>query len=412
MKWSNVLPRFSAFATLCVLCGFGISSQSLAAAVTWPEYWKRVESSSPAVKGLKTQADQIRSQVALPIAPPMFTVGSMGVNGPLSQVMEQTYEISQKVPFPTRFGVSGSLKDQRVREKELEVQTALLDLKQSLHGSFIELTEVAASRDLIREKQNFFTGHLKRLRAYSISDQVQQLHILEMEAEVKSLSGEIAQLDAQEKSIRLKLGSYLGERGTPFAEEPQLESIQLSSASPRADLEKGSRLKMIRSKEELAVQEQSVAKTGWLPDLSLTYRRRVRKDNVMDSSHEVMIGVELPFLFGWQASARSKEASLKATEVQFESVQQHRALGAELEAIQARLVALQEQLKLMRNDILPNLEKRLHLLHRLAQTDTESLDLHRSTYDQVVTGRLKNLKLESEYRKELLALETLTGSIE
>jgi hypothetical protein len=130
----------------------------------------------------------------------------------------------------------------------------------------------------------------------------------------------------------------------------------------------------------------------------------------MPSSHEVMIGIELPFLFPGQPAARSEESSLIREEASLQNTQSQIDVRAKAEALRARLESTRVQLKLMQDAILPNLDKRMHLLHRLAQTDMESIELHRTIYEQLVAGQEKNFRLESDYRKTLLEFETLAGS--
>lgn len=380
-----------------------------AASIEWGAFWESARATSPRTQLFKTRTEQAQAAVALEVPPPMVAVGSMGMNGPLNGVMEQTFEVTQRLPFPTKFISASKVKSELIHQKNLEAETGLLDIEIQAYQEFVDLNEVLARRQLVYEKQKFFEGHLKRLKAYTISNQVQQLHILEMEATLKEIEADLRALTGEERTLRLKLGAWISKGGEALSADPQLEPINLEKAIPVKDSSASPYLKLSQSNEALRDRQKSLAKQSWLPDLSLTYRRHVRHDNLMPNSHELMLGIELPFLFPGQPNAQAKQSDLFREEAFLQNEQQHREVYSQIEALRTQLEATRDQLKLMGSAILPNLDKRMHLLHRLAQTDMESLDLHRSIFEQLQAGQEKNLKLESTYRKTALALEALLG---
>lgn len=404
---------------ICIIFQALVGTSVHADTLEWERYWVQVEGSNPRLQGLKKASDEARSQIALPLPAPMISFGSMGMNSPVSGVMEQTIEVAQKIPFPTKFSAYSGLKNGRVRTAELEAQIRVGEFKRDVYGAFVDLSTVVRQRALLSEKQIFFSDHLKRLRSLTISDQTQQLHILEMDAEQANVRLELAKLDADEKGLRAKLAAYLSgsadgsassasEASTLFG-EPHLPAVDMNSGGNPDKIEASPYVLLAQSGENVVSQERSVAKSTWLPDISLTYRRRLRKDGLMPSNHEAMIGVELPFVWGWQTHAVNNAAELKESNAALAAEQVRRDIAAEVAGLKIRITSVRDQLRLMNKQILPNLERRIHLLHRLAQTDMESLDLHRATYERFIDGKLKYINLESELRKSMMALDTLMG---
>lgn len=398
------------FLTFLGLVQIGLSDpHAQAESIHWEDFWKKATESSPRIQVLQIRIEREKAPVSLELPPPMLSAGRMGKDNPWSAGMEQSWEVTQKVPFPSKFALANHAQQSRIHQTELEAEVSLIELQNQAYGQFVSLHALLSKREIILSKKRFFQDHLKRLKAYTISDQVQQLHILEMEAELQGIESELKYLDGEESRLRLELGSWLSTRSELFADDPQLESINLNIPAKTKDPTQSPYVKLSRTFEETRSREKSLANSEWLPDLSLTYRRRIRQDGFMPNSHELMLGVELPFLIPSQPIAKSNEASLKQEEARLNHLQSAIDVRSRQQALRDRLEALREQLHLMRDSILPNLEKRMRLLHRLAQTDLESLSLHRSVFDQLFMNQEKEIDLDTRYRTTLFELETLTG---
>jgi len=374
------------------------------AGTTWKAFWVTVTEQNPKTRVLKAKTEAARSEIVQELPAPMIGLGSMGMNGPTSGVMERTFEVSQKIPFPTKFFKASGVKDARVAVASSDENTELQRIEIEASDFFIGLYQNLKSQELFSENQGILARHLKRLKSLTLFDQLQKIHILEIEAEIKSIDSEIKELQFKEKELRRRIAVLLNEDGS-FPGKPILKDL----GPPRqVQIPKSLILsESARKREELAITEASYAKQEWLPDLTLTYRRRNRLDGVMPSSHEVMIGIEVPFLWGWQPSAKNRAASALSEQARYSAIENQREVVGEIETLRDRVKTLWERIQLFRNEILPIQEKRVHLVHRISPSDMESLDAHRTTLEKWLIDRIKLLEIESEYRRATATLEIL-----
>ncbi len=376
--------------------------------VTWTEFWDILEKQSPKLRALRAKEESVSSRVALEVPAPMIGIGSMGRTSPLSEPMERTYEVTQRVPFPTKFLNAGSVKQAQIDVTQSENALDIQKLKKEATDLFVSLATNLQEQSLFSEKRKVFGAHLKRLRALTLSDQAQQIHILEIDAEEKATDSEIKDLNLKELELRRKLSALLNQEahfdGTPVFDSltpPKPKQARVSNPSAVA---------LASKREELADSERSMAKQEWLPDFSITYRKRDRLDGMLPSGQEAMIGVEIPFFWGWQPSSKVGAASANREQMRNEAAMIRRESDSELATLQDRVGILWERLSLYQNEILPLQEKRVHLLHRITPTDMSSLELHLNTLQKWISARLSYLELESEYRKTKASLEILSES--
>lgn len=376
--------------------------------MTWKAFWVKVSEQNPKIRALRAKTEATRSEIVQELPAPMVGFSTMGESGPTSNPMERDLEVTQKIPFPTKFVKGSAVKDARVAVSTSEENIELQRIEIEASILFIDLDQNLKTQALLAENQNVLSGHLKRLRSITISDQIQKIHLLEIEAELKSVDAEIKDDQFKEKGLRRKIAALLNEDGS-FAGKPVLETLSppRQVQIPRTLVS----LEPAKKREELALKEESLAKQEWLPDLTLTYRRRSRLDGVMPSSHEVMIGVEIPFLWGWQPAAKNKVASALSDQARYDSIEIQRKVTSEMETLQDRARASWERIQLFKNEILPIQEKRVQLLHRISPSDMESLDLHKATLEKWLAERTKLLEIESEYRRASATLEILLKPI-
>lgn len=375
---------------------------------TWKAFWANASEQNLKIRALKAKTEAVRSEIVQGLPAPMIGLSSMGMNGPTSGLMEKTFEVSQKIPFPTKFLKAGAVKDARVAVASSDEKIELQKIEIEASDLFIGLYQNLKSQELFSENQGVLARHLKRLQSLTLSDQIQKIHILEIEAEVKSIDSEVKDLQFKEKELRRRIAVLLNEDGS-FLGKPAVEEL-----APPRQVQIPKRLSLsesARKREELAVTEASYAKQEWLPDLTLTYRRRNRLDGIMPSSQEVMIGIEVPFLWGWQPSAKNRTASALSEQARYSAIENQREVTSEIEILHDRVRISWERIQLFRNEILPIQEKRVHLVHRISASDMESLDAHRTTLEKWFIDRIKLLEIESEYRRASATLEILLKPI-
>ncbi len=401
------VSSLSLLAILAVLAGpVAHAAPTLEEPETWEEFWRKVESSNPSLQAEKAGVEASRSEVALALPAPMVAIGSMGMTSPTSGVMERSYEVTQTIPFPTKFFKAGTLKDRRIQAAAASETLAIQRVAWGAAEAFASLDESLQAQKTLAEHKDVLDRHVRRLKSLAISQQGQKIHIATIEADAKVIAAEILDLRQRELDFRNRLGGLLNLE-SPYMGIPRLKPAPV----PPSEFGQPSRIAAVdaaKHAEEVSAAEATFAKQEWLPDLSLTYRKRNRYDGVMPSSHEVMIGLELPFLWGWDRSANVKSARARAEQMGFSAVAARREALNEISTLQGEVKSLWERMQLFKNEVLPLDQKSIQLLHRLVASDMETLDLHRVTLEKWLTDRMKFVRLEGDYRRASSRLEILT----
>lgn len=379
--------------------------------INWTDFWVQVEKQSPKIQALRSSVEATRSELSLELPAPMIGVSSLGERGPVSGTMERSYEISQRVPFPGKFIRAGSVKQSRVDVVRSEAALDVQRFKRESADLFVALSRNLQEQLLLKEKQKNYADHLKRLRSMSVSDQVQKIHLLEIDAEYRETHSEILDAKSRESEIRRKISALMNQDEL-FEQVPLLEPVTPPSDHPVQSAPKvmnPSVITLALRREELASAEKAQARQQWLPDFTFTYRKRERFDNVMPSGHEAMIGLEIPFFWGWQPARKNQTSSALQDRSRLEALELRLNATTEIETLQVRVGTLWERYSLLKNELLPLHEKRVQLLRRITPSDMESLDLHKRTLEKWIAERMKLLDLESEFRRAKMALDIISS---
>lgn len=394
------------FPLLLPLMGFaGVGSKI----DSWEGFWSEVKTNNPALQGKKFAVEAARSETVLPLPHPMVAFGSMGMNSPFSGVMERTLEVSQRIPFPTKFAKASSVKRGRVAYSESAEALGIQEVMTDAASAFISLDENLKAQEILKEHKEVLDRHVRRLNSLQISEQSQNVHILTITAESKVIAVDRLELEQNEIALRNQLGMLLNSLG-PYENLPELKPV----GKPPENQKRGAVIAIEAAKfaEASSEAEAVYAKQVWLPDLSLTYRKRNRYDGVMPASHELMIGIELPFLWGSQRSADVTTARARANQARFESVSRQRQAESDIATLRGEIQTSWRRISLLRDEVLPLQKRSLFLLQRLTASDMETLELHRITLEKWLTDQLQLVRREGDYRRTLVRFEVLTqGSL-
>ncbi len=372
---------------------------------TWNDFSSEIELHNPRILSLKEKSKSVNLLPAFKFSPPTFYYSRMGSANPFVDTMEQSYEITQKIPFPSKITESYKLKDSRIDEIDSELKVELQKIRIEAAKTFVEFAKASRELELVKEKKEFFKNHLSRLNSMVISDQSQKIHILEVTTEIGQtdiLSKEIEQTLTE---LRSAISVWIG-ADVKIADHIELpvSAAQVSSAKQNTTVEELSQKRI-----SVAQQEAALGTKEWLPDLTLTYKRRDRlKDDVAPSSHEFMVGVDLPFIWGTQ---RLKEdLSLRALTQQkiYEAAEQKINTTAQISVLTSRSRSNLERASLIKSAVLPLLNEQLKILHQSSANDFESLDKHRETFEKLNSAKMRLVALESDYSLSNLQLEILT----
>lgn len=352
------------------------------------------------IESAKLDASQANARGAR-IPPPM--VGYMRMTDQ-SGSSAGGFEVNQMLPFPTKL-----IYDYSARGFEADAQAASREAKNAETVSqarlvFLKLWGSQRRIHLLKEKREAIEGHLKLARAGARSDSFLRIHLLKAEQDLDLLENDLLSAEQGERENAAAAAEAITADPTsfrPLLEEPPLTQAPLAAATP-------SPVKAAKLGFEAAQARQSEARSAWLPDLFFRYKRQ-EQTQMMPRTSEMMIGVNLPFLFPWDPAANSAKASAMRAQSEWELASVERKVGAEKNVLATRATSLRKQLGNIEEKLLPRAEKRMKLVHNLAPRDMETLQDHRETMEAFPDLKLKALDLRLQYEEAVAELSKLEG---
>ena len=312
------------------------------------------------------------------------------------------FEVSQTLPFPTKLTHNQRARNYEAKAEDIRWQAQRRETQVLAKLMYFKLWKAQQRTTLLKEKLAAIEQHLKLSRAVSRSDSFLKIHLLKAENDLDLLLNEIMQAEQELKEAQIKAAEFLDRDPTTFrflaaefapSEIPKQESLRSPSGLEvkRLDLE---RLKA----------REAEAKAEWFPDLNLRYRE-MGGTPMTPRSSEVMLGATLPFIFFSQPSATSGKASTERSRGEFSLALERRKVDANLALLGSRALALKKQLDQIREKLLPNAEKRMHLVHNIVPRDMEALQDHREAFEALPELKLKALELREKYEETIAELE-------
>ena len=376
--------------------GLAFSSNSSAEELlTYEHFLKMVFEKNLDLKIESAKLDAAESQTKkLNIPPPMIgymrmTDESGSANG---------FEVSQMIPFPSKVSAGrASRKFEADSQKEV-----IVGMESEIHAKarliYFSIWQGQAKIDALKEKKDVIKSHLQLARAGARSDSFLKIHLLKTESDLDLLENDMmsAEQDLLERQIRAaKFANIDPIDFHPKAEDPGL--IQLptqKSLSAPAQIES---TKLILESFKAREQEE---RSSWFPDLYLRYQE-IGKTEMMPKISEIMIGVSLPFLFPWDASASADQATAQRLQAEYILEQEKRRVDSEKETLVARATFLRKQLDNLNHNLLPRAERRMKLVRNLAPRDLESLQDHREAMEAFPDLKIKVLDVRFQYEEAI-----------
>ena len=404
-RWKTLLS----LACLLSLAGWAQADGATEQKLSLSNVIERALKSYPEIESARAKVRQAeaRQQTSPSLPPPMVSVGSMGSSGPFSGLMENSIEVRQSLPFPSKLTAESRQRGRETQAVEEQLKARAFSVRAAAKSAFLELYRARELIGLLEEKRRTLEEHAKRIRSVTLSDRMSQAHLVRTTAEIGLAENEIEKARQQEKVAQGTLNVVLSQDPAdilPSLEEPPLSEIPKAQASAEHPL-----LSALRSNADALEAGESVAKSQWLPDLTFKYRYNRRYDGVMPNNSEAMVGLELPFAFFWQPKGKAAEARAQVDDARAqvrlaESELKLRVLKARSEA-----ESLKTRLENFNKVILPQAQKRLKIAHSITPTDMESLNEHRESMESYVDLRLAALNVRVDYEKAVTDLESLIG---
>ena len=310
-------------------------------------------------------------------------------------------EINQMIPFPSKISEDRSARNYEEQAQEEIRQARESEIRARAKVLYFNLWASQARKAALNEKRSVIADHIRLARASVRSDSFLRIHLLKAESDFDLLENDLIAADQDIQEKEAAAAEFLNLEAASF--HPILQEPPTTALPGNKLLESSHQLEAARLTFESFKSRESATKSTWFPDLYLRYKE-IGQTQLMPQTSEVMIGVSLPFLFPWDASASSGRASAQRFESELQFEQERRKIDTEQDVQFKRATSLKKQLDNITEKLLPRAEKRLKLVHNLAPRDMETLQDHRETMEAFSDLKLKSLELRSQYEEAVSQL--------
>lgn len=371
--------------------------------------------SNPEIRAALKRWDAARSRVASEATPdkPRLDIERMYAPSgktPLNGADEKSLSITQEFPFPTTLYLRGSraskaaaIAEQAYRAKVREVLAATRTAYAMLYLSF-------KSRALLDENIELMRRFAKVAEAKFAAGTGGQSDALKAQVELTKMLNMSVSVDAERELASAELNAAMGRLAgdalgapadpAPGRLEKSREALEAVAFSRRPELRQAALA------AELAGTSLSLARSEFLPDIMLTYRRRT--DPMRGRTSDAVLGLSLPLWF-WKPAAMAAEASAERDMAEAELDAARLATAAGLRSAFIRARTAQTLADNYRTSLLPQAESALEVAeasYRAGRSGfLDLLDAQRS----LLSFRLEYYQYTAEYERRAAELERVIG---
>jgi outer membrane protein TolC len=338
------------------------------------------------------------------IPPPMASVSRMNMERGESA---DGWLVSQTIPFPTKVTSDYSARKHTLKAQKKEEMAVNQEVLANAKYIYFLVWAGQRELELLKEKKKMIAGHIRLSRSMSQFDTFAKIHLLSAESQLDLIENEIESAKQSLRERQALAAVFLNEdpmEYTFLAREPELSKMPEISS-----IEETPQVQAINQRLKSFEALETAGKSEWLPDFTVSYSHM--EDSAMfPENNQVMVGITLPFVYFWQPSAKSNEASAQKREAELKLAQTKRNVMAEKVSLEKSFETLKTQLANLNNKILPNAIKRRKLFRNVAPRDLSSLQEHLETMISVPDISLQILSLKTKYEQAVASLAKYSTS--
>ncbi|MBI4678921.1 MAG: TolC family protein [Elusimicrobia bacterium] len=328
----------------------------------------------------------------------------------VNEADEKAVSVTQEVPFPTtlylRYGAA--VKDAAMKEQSYRAK--LLGVTARARAAYAELFLADKGLAVFDENIGIMRRFSRVAESKVAAGKGSQSDALKAQVELTRMLNMRVALESESESSRAMLNALMGRDaraplGVP--EEPasalpprSAEDLESEALSGRPELREAA-LAFDRAGDSLAL-----ARSEFLPDLMLQYRRR--SDPMRGRTHDAVLGLSLPLWF-WKPAAMVREARSEREMAQAELQATRVATRADVKVAWSKARASKRLIEAYRTTLLPQAESSLKVAEAGYQAEKtgflDLLDAQRS----LLSFKLEYYQHIAEYEARVAELERVVG---
>lgn len=385
-----------------------------AGTLTVGEVLEQAERANPEILAAKKRWEAVRHRVrqaATPDRPRLDLERMYAPTSPLTTADEKSVAVTQELPFPTTLLLRRGVASKEAAMAEQSYRAKVREVLARARTSFAMLYVAQRSLEIFKENIDLMRRFAKVAESKYAAGHSTQSDALKAQVELTKMLNMNIIFSQEEASAQAMLNALLGRRAaepTGTAAEPdaraelgKLEEFEARALSGRPELREA------QLGTERAGRAVALARSEFLPDLMLTYRRR-RMQMAATTTHDAILGLSLPLWF-WKPAAMVAEAKAEREMAEAELEGMRLMTLSELRSAFVRAQTAQRLVENYRTSVLPQAEAALKVAESGYQAEKitflELLDAQRSLLD----FRVEYHQYLAEYQMRLAELERAIG---
>lgn len=351
-------------------------------------------------------------QAATPDKPRLDIERMYGPSGGgfLSGAGERSVAVSQELPFPSSLYLRRAVAAADAGMAQEAYRAKVRDVLARARAAYSMLYFSQKSLEIFSENVDLVRRFAKVAESKYSAGRASQSDALKAQVELTKMLNMSVIFGQDKESAQALLNALLGRPArAPLAEAAEPEAAALSASLEElesAALAGRPELRQARFAAESAGRSLALARSEFLPDFMLQYRRR--SDPMRGISQDGIVGLSLPVWF-WKPAALAAEAKAELEMSQAELEAMRLTTLADLRSSFVRAQTARRLSEIYRTSVLPQGEAALKVAEAGYQADKATfldlLDAQRS----LLGFRLEYHQYQAEYQARLAELERAVG---
>lgn len=323
-------------------------------------------------------------------------------NKAVSGVVSSELVVSQEFDFPTLYAA-------RSKSGRLQARVLESEVLQTRREILLEAKQKCLQMILLENRRTVLT------RRKEVSDRLQELYSSKYESgaatildlnrvrmEVMQLKADISDNESAIRRVNVELMAMNGNKPIDIAgmDYPDIASIIAASGNRQRLVESDAGVISAQASVLASRQEVSVSRQGWLPKISLGYRRNTE---IGDANNGFLVGLSIP-VFSNGNKVKAANSRLTASQLKMENA----VILAE-SLIDADMAELENLLQLMEIYDLDLMNQTLTLLEKAVELGNMAVVDYYVEADQIYLKMQEYLDLENRYH--VLAANLLRNTL-
>ncbi len=274
---------------------------------------------NPQINQLKYQIEAQKQQQALSIGlrKPEISYMREGIGDEM--FTEQRWSVSQQLDFPLTSYYRNKQEKSVTGSLELKLDALILDVKSNVKSAYTRLAYAIQMVNLSRERVDLFENLRRAAEARSEIGESSRIDAIQADLQLREAQNSLEMANLQFMDARYNLFQAIGldaEDQTydiTFPDTLQYMEVDINQELVMQMLEQHPTLRQIGLEQRAVTYQKKMAKSSYLPDLSVSYYKQDFGNNYDFYGFEV--GISIPLWFGIDQTKQLRKAQARLDEV-------------------------------------------------------------------------------------------------